>query len=126
MLASLRRRGEQVAIELRYIRRAVESLTCNLYHLSRVAARRSSDLPFIVVTDRRSIEHVLRVCVRVRALPRFLVRVVRSYEEAVRFIDSVGREDEEPSGVLVMSRLVYARYYHLFQPLRSTGRLIVV
>lgn len=119
-------RLDQIILELHHLMRAVESLICNIYHLSRATGRKRDELPFVVVTDRSSIKYALRACMLVGAVPWVLVRVVGSYDEAVRFTSSGGSGAKEAGGTLVVSRLVYARYYTVFQPLRSAGRVIVV
>lgn len=126
MLAKLSARAKQAGLEFGHVLRSVESLGANLYHLSHRPQGIADRPELVVLTDRRSVKHALSLCMLLGAIPRVEVKVVRDQAETARLVQSYAGSVGNPDRMIVLSRLVYAKYYPLLQAIRAVSRVIVV
>lgn len=112
----------QFRLELRHVVGAVEALVCCLHHLGRETAANVVEEPLVLV-DRNSIHGCLQLLAGLRLLSRFEVRVLLDFPAVEALLAQ--HELAASQRPLVLSRLLYAKYYMHFQQLKTAGALVV-
>jgi hypothetical protein len=112
----------QFRLELEYVAAGVQALVCCLYHLPRRATDGAGAGPLVLV-DRDSVRHCLEVLGTAGVMGPFDVHVLRAFPAVDALLAEL--EAAAPPRTVVLSRLLYAKYYMRFQPLKSAGTLVV-
>ncbi len=122
ILARARARLLQFELELWYVAQAVEALVCCLYHLGMSREADSARRPLVLV-DRDSARNCIAALRALRVIAPVEVKVLSAFPAVDALL--AGLESEQPARTVVLSRLLYAKYYMRFQKLRLAGALVV-
>ena len=126
MLSRLEARFKQLKQELQHVRGGARSLVFGIHCMASLKGSEGVRVPRTVLTDRRSIAVGLRLGMWLGILPGSEVRVMCRSNEIFEFVRGLEVEGGAGRFPVVLSRLLYVRHYTLFQPMRGTGRLIVM
>ena len=108
-------------MERRFLSGTIASLLVNVHVLSR--ARGASDVPPVVIVDRRAVSHYLNALAAVRAITPVDVIRVTSDGEMTRWVAMLSSDGS--TGAVIVGRDFYMRHYGSLTQLRAHRRLVV-